>query len=133
MRRLLASFAIVMAAPYVHACKCVHSPPPAQALREATAVFVGVVADIIKAPDSRTLHVILQVKRYWKGASGGTVMVLTKRFSSACGFPFRRGQEYLVYATGENGDLHTGRCSRTTASPGSEAEQRLLGEPRQPK
>ena len=46
-----------------------------------------------------------------------------------CGFAFRRGETYLVYASGAPDALLTGICQRTRGGPDVDAEMAALGPP----
>ena len=102
------------------ACSCVPPPPPEQALEEAEAVFVGMVTRLDqREPHGRLpqVQVTLRVQRSFKGDLGSTVEIHTATSSAACGFSFREGQRYLVYAhpreDGPRGLLATSLCTRT--------------------
>lgn len=58
------------------------------------------------------------------------VVVLTGMGGGDCGFPFRRGKSYLVYAyrTGD-GSLDVRICGRTRDLTHAAADLRELGEP----
>lgn len=51
--------------------------------------------------------------------------VLTRLTGEACGFPFQKNQEYLVYIVSEPKDLQTGICTGTknVADAGPEMKQ----------
>ena len=126
---LLASFLAVSASLGLprpaEACSCVL--PNAQCgaagdFWKTTAVFVGRVQSIeTRAPKSgpRFLgqrRVQIQIVEAFRGTAGQSqVTVLTGSGGGDCGYPFKVGEEYLVYASRhvESGDLTTGICSRT--------------------
>jgi hypothetical protein len=54
----------------------------------------------------------------YRGLQASVATVITAGSGPACGYNFKKGERYLVYATGKAGALVTGICSRT----------RLLGE-----
>jgi hypothetical protein len=84
------------------------------------AVFVGRVTAIDRAVDGRSgprdsRRVRLQILERFRGdiAASGEVTVLTDD-TTRCGYPFRRGGDYFVYAMRqEGGTLTTTACSRT--------------------
>ena len=101
-----------------HACTCAPVQSAAQELERATAVFSGKVVEIKrhKRPEGifAGVEVVFRVEKTWKGVEGGTVRVFTSSHSAACGYGFRKGRTYLVYAYGDaKGGLSTGICSRT--------------------
>lgn len=111
------------------ACSCAPPPPPLVALDQALAVFSGKVTRISA---NRSL-VWLEVHRAWKGVKEPEMLVSTASHEAACGFPFRIGEHYLVYATGQNGPmLRTGLCSRTKRLAEAAADLAELGRGEQP-
>ena len=122
---VIAIIALALVGPRARACSCAPPPPPAKALAQALAVFSGKVTRL--APN-RTL-VWLDVTRIWKGVKDRQILVSTASHEAACGFPFRVGETYLVYATGENGPmLRTGLCSRTKRLAEAAEDLTELGE-----
>src|SRR5262245_44636426 len=98
------------------ACQCTSIPEPSRALRDASAVFSGlVVSEKWKTQEKGLLkhEVRIKVDRAWKGAKAGqTIRVYT---GQVCGTSFGKDKSYLVYATvaGEKHELWAGLCSRT--------------------
>lgn len=75
-------------------------------------------------------RVTLRVDRAWKGVESDTVVVRTGMGDADCGFRFRRGASYLVFAgTEDDGSLSTGLCDRTTRLWRAAAALRALGPP----
>lgn len=100
-----------------HACSCMEPPKVAQAVAEASAVFVGRVVNIGKNPlrESKK-EVKFIVTRYLKGLDeipGDNVIVYTAQNSAECGIEFVYNGEYLVYVTGVPANYQTNICSRT--------------------
>jgi hypothetical protein len=90
-----------------------------QALSDSAAVFSGEVVDVGEGPPIRMMgsrlpssRATLRVSEVWKGPEQGTLEVSTPVSGSACGYPFKEGQEYLVYADGRQG-LKVDLCSET--------------------
>jgi hypothetical protein len=103
----------VASADPAHACACSGPGPACQELWTAAAVFVGKV-------DTLTLQgndvvVTFSVQEWFRGTETRTVTVRTPSAVAACGYVFRSGRQYLVYAASVEGrsDLITTRCSRT--------------------
>lgn len=111
MKHLIVVFCISwlfsLSAPSSHACSCV-TPEVSKAFREARAVFVGEVIEIVephsndpKAPLTDRLYAIrFKVERSWKGVTSQEISVLSDQGRAGCFSwgPFRKGNKYLVYA-----------------------------------
>lgn len=55
-----------------------------------------------------------QVKHFYKNkGEDSLVMLKTASSSAACGISASKGQEWLIYASVENGELHVSLCSRS--------------------
>lgn len=93
--------------PDVYACSCV-TPEVPQAFREARAVFLGEVTEIIqprnnsvKAPlADRLFEIRFKVERSWKGKATQEIVILSDQGRAGCFSwgPFLKGKKYLVYA-----------------------------------
>lgn len=100
------------------ACTCLPAGAPCQAYWDVDAVFVGRV-ESIEPLAGRSLFrrrvVTFTVVEPLKGAVTGTRVALRTGYGRGdCGYPFRKGLEYVVYAaSGGNGELETSICSRT--------------------
>lgn len=116
------------------ACSCMMPGPPCQALGAASAVFVGTVTDVrvreaksVEAaraePNWTPVVVKFAVLQPFQGVEGAEVEVATGRGDGDCGYQFRKGESYLVYAYGgrDGRPLMTGICTRTR--PVSEASE----------
>ena len=94
------------------ACSCIAPGPPCQNAFQADAVFSGIVRSITVIPDDRPTepgHVSLAAGPYQiqltkvvelLGIQGAEVEITTAFDSSACGYTFERGQQYLVCVQG---------------------------------
>jgi hypothetical protein len=100
------------------------------AVSDSEAVFSGEVVHFEKGADSMfgpTETVSFRVSEVWKGPQRETLEVSTPTQGIACGYAFKEGQEYLVYAyTGKQG-LETDLCSLNKPLSKAEAELALLG------
>lgn len=94
-----------------YACSCVRPPAPNQALADATVVFSGQVTNIERVKGR--LNVTFHVDKHWKGEPAQSLIVQTFATTAMCGYPFKVGQIYLVYAKHRQGKLQTNQCSRT--------------------
>ncbi len=103
------------------ACSCIMSGPPCQATWSADAVFAGTVVSMtpLERDASRdafqSLLVRFQVDRAFVPASAAFMEVATGMGGGDCGYRFKVGQKYLVYANRNSSSqrLTTGICSRT--------------------
>lgn len=111
------------------ACSCVPPPPPERAVEQADAVFIGTVIGIEQEGGEveRGYVVRLRVDRHVKGAQRQEVTIRTAGSSAACGYYFREGKQYLVYANAVEGHLHTTLCSRTARVADAQEDLRALG------
>lgn len=120
------SLAVIFLPILANACSCFSGGPPCQSFGNTFAVFSGKVESITDSPREyspvagRTFNVIdkkisFTVTESFRGISEKTVEVITSSQSSACGYNFEVGQEYVVYAyqNKETGKLGTGICTRT--------------------
>jgi hypothetical protein len=120
------------------ACSCA-VPPGSQkervefAVSDSEAVFSGEVVDFEEGADSTPIFgpietVSFRVSEVWKGPQRETLEVSTPTQGSACGYAFKEGQEYLVYAyTGKQG-LQTDLCSQNKPLSEAGADLAVLGD-----
>lgn len=105
----------------VDACSCAENPKVEITLQQSEAVFSGKVVDV---REKRTLNgylsksVLFDVMNTWKGVEQSQIIITTGLGGGDCGFDFKEGQEYLVYANeskmyGVKG-LKAIICSRTS-------------------
>jgi hypothetical protein len=99
-------------------------------------VFSGEVIDVEKGLPSSS--VTLRVSEMWKGKQRETVEVSTPRGGIACGYPFKEGQEYLVYAywrpqgSPPRPGLKVDTCTQTKLLSEADANLRVLGNGQRP-
>lgn len=128
---LLAGVLLAPARP-VWACSCAMPHGPDLALSQATAVFSGIVQSIVDIGRftlwdrvrnwlgiyhrsfREPREVAFGVATSWKGVAETPVIVRTGYGGGDCGFSFRIGGQYLVYAYDHQGTLTTNTCLRTT-------------------
>lgn len=126
------------------ACSCAGEAPPCEAYWQASAVFVGTVTAVGETPrlspeearrredagefviDRRVFR--FSVERPLRGVEGTAVEVHTGMGGGDCGYGFRTGGRYLVYAYRDEkrGTLHTGICSRTRPLGKADADLRYI-------
>lgn len=113
-------------------CSCVTPPPPREAFAASAAVFDGTVAGIARDPAGgpfADLTVTFIVHTQWKGVVRSPVVLRTAADGALCGYTFRLGQRYIVYADGSAEDLQVGLCGRTRVHDAAEARDLGPGEP----
>jgi hypothetical protein len=102
-----AALALVLIAPRAaSACSCEPSGPPCQAYFNSDAVFVATVRSIevrevaddgIERMTRRKL-VRFSIERAARGVQGSEIEVWTGMFEGDCGYGFKIGRRYVVYA-----------------------------------
>jgi hypothetical protein len=112
-----------------YACSCM--PVSIQRyISSSEAVFSGEVVGVDKGSQIST--VTLQASEVWKGPQRETLEVHTALFGASCGYPFKEGEEYLVYAyTGKQG-LEVDLCNGTQRLTEAEADLEVLGAGKKP-
>lgn len=137
MRRFLAMVLFAFAAEELAACSCIPPRPPNEAFADAHAVFEGKVVAVDdqstalrKAWDAlgeklgrnsgwedyerrHGFKVVFQVTKMWKGPVTKRLVLYTGRGGGDCGFPFKKGEVYVVYAYCDKAYCSTGICTRT--------------------
>jgi hypothetical protein len=119
-------------------CDCIGAGTAREARSHADAVFVGVAASVrdtlvTEEPGRRQMYraVTFRVRSGWKGVRTRSVTVLTGM--TTCGFSFRPGESYLVYARraplGGIRPLLTSICTRTATERDAAADIRALARP----
>jgi hypothetical protein len=126
----LIAFAVLTFAPVrdAVACSCNGTGgPPCQNAFQVDAVFVGTVSSITALPDDeppvrpgesripRAVRVDFTAVVAYRGVLASTLSVITAGSGPACGYSFKPGERYVVYATrpSDGSGLRTGICSRT--------------------
>jgi len=112
-----------------YACSCM--PVSIQRyISSSEAVFSGEVVEVDKGSQIST--VTLRVSEVWKGPQRQTLEVSTPSYGAACGYAFKEGQEYLVYAyTGKQG-LEVDSCNGTQRLTEAQADLEVLGAGKRP-
>lgn len=110
--------------PAAHACSCLPSGPPCEAMWNAALVFTGKVVEIVPLESAtaglpvelRPRRIRFVVSEAFRGADTAEVELHSRGGGSGmCDFPFQLGAEYLVYAhhRGDAAGWSTSTCSRT--------------------
>ena len=120
----------LLLAPAAYPCSCIGPTPVCSVFWTTPLVFVGhVIAQQLiydQPPEERIVNgkhirligpgryeVHLSVVESLKGIAGQEIIVRTQSQSSACGFEFEDGSEYLVFAYSKKGEWWTDHCTRT--------------------
>jgi hypothetical protein len=130
------------------ACSCsgvgAGSPDYREALQHADAVFRGTVLQVqdlrlpTDPPREGAFHphriVTFDADAAWAGPTSRRVFVFTGTGGGDCGFDFKVGRAYVVWATRSDwqtpGELSTGICTFTTALDDASDQLSQLGKPR---
>jgi len=129
-------FALMLPSVTVMACSCMGGGSPCQGYGGATAVFVGTVIDVrtkerTPTRDPREIDwsprtFKFSIEEPFLGVAGANVEIATGTGGGDCGYDFKIGERYLVYAyrySDEDSRLSTGICTRTR--PYAKAEEDL--------
>jgi hypothetical protein len=121
----LIAWLIIMAPRAATACSCMAIGPACEAFWRADAVFDATVSSIeppaarVESGDrsvalnDKRVHVV--VRQAWRGVAPGPVEVLTSETGSLCGYDFKNGGRYLIFAqrSPSDGRLRVSICSLT--------------------
>ncbi|MEI5906802.1 hypothetical protein WAK64_06985 [Bacillus spongiae] len=111
------------------ACSCVAPGDVQTELNRNQAVFTGKVEKVRSRLLSNHSSVTFSVHQAWKGIDEKTITINTPTHSSACGFTFIEGAEYLVFAfENDSGTLETSICSRTKTTAKAAEDLMFLGD-----
>src|SRR5690348_9368285 len=106
-RWMLICVLLLVLTPYSRACSCAGFGPACTEVvsPKTAAVFLGTVTSVrpsTRLPRSQVfgemLDVTLSVQEGYKGVSSKEVIISTPLSEAACGFPFKKGEQYIVYA-----------------------------------
>lgn len=127
---LVASIVALFSSAYeAHACSCLPPPPVAQAVAEADAVFMGTVVSFELASSTTERVARFDRMQIWKGNPRAITEIFTPENEAACGFDFRVGETYLVYANrDDSGKLFTHLCTRTWFASGAQQDLKYLAD-----
>lgn len=102
------------------ACSCLRTPnPPCRSYWNTPVIFDGIVTEFASIENNpngfENRKAKFKVENAYKGISTEEIDIYTGDGGSDCGFPFRVGQRYLVYAYGNDNYLTTTYCARTSS------------------
>lgn len=141
MTFLVSSVILVVYLPSTaQACSCALPSSAQDQLSRSQAVFAGRALGV---KEQRFLNggmakaVRFEVSRIWKGESVSEIIIYTGSGGGDCGFDFKEGQDYLVYANpssmyGDKELLVTIICDRTKQLSQAQEDLAVLGEGRLP-
>lgn len=110
---------VALSATQALACSCIPSQPDPAALKDATAVFSGTVAEIEPGVDIGfdTVTWTFAVDQVYKGEVGRSQDVRSPTQAAACGVVFKGEKRYAVFAYENQGKLVTNSCMNTRPMP----------------
>jgi Carboxypeptidase regulatory-like domain len=121
----------------VNACTCGGAGTPCESLGSADAVFVGTVVSLRenerpKQPDRSDSGLMprtfkFSVEQAYLGVVGTEIEISTGYGSADCGYPFKIGQRYLVYADRYKEQLNTSICTGTKSFSDATLDLAFLG------
>ena len=115
---LAAAFLVITARP-ADACTCAGRIAVCEAFWKTPVVFEGEVLSIVPVANSRgeeyppERRVRFAIGKVHRGDIGDTAELMTGAGGGDCGYTFKQGGRYLVYANFYAGKLTAGICSRT--------------------
>ncbi len=120
----------------IYACSCEFDYTPAAQFEYHDAVFRGEVISKsgrhAQCDPSRAFFresvVEFKVDTVWKGEINETTYVTTNYHEETCGYPFKIGEKYIVYAYERDGELSVSLCSRTGPAPDAQEDLEFLDE-----
>jgi hypothetical protein len=148
MRQLILLLGIVMclciASKTASACSCIGPGSACEAYGTASAVFVGTVVglrekerpkDVATARREQDAGLIEWGSRFYKfsieqpylGMNAAEIEILTGSGGGDCGYEFKIGQRYLVYANRGKTNFTTSICSRTKPFDQADEDLAFLG------
>ena len=110
------------------ACSCIVPSAPLVELEKSDFVFSGKVKTIISFDSEygQALLVSFEVKSKWKGDITEEVVLQTADNTAACGYPFKKGESYIVYGNIYQNMMQTGLCTRTNLLDNAQEDLRDL-------
>lgn len=131
-------FVVSLSNQTVNACSCGGSGTPCESYGKASAVFVGTVVAVREnerpqKPDRNNdvywppMAYKFSVEQSYLGVAGTEVEVFTGYSGGDCGYEFKTGQRYLVYALRNQDKLITSICTRTRSFSNATEDLAFLG------
>ena len=118
-----------------YACSCMGASEQ-RYLASSEAVFSGEVVEVEEGPTltdyGSSFRVTLRASEVWKGPRQETLEVNTPSQGAACGYPFKEGQEYLVFAGEGKQGFVVDSCGGTHRLTEAEEALEVLGAGKKP-
>lgn len=122
-----------------NACSCVSSKPPCGGVGKSSIVFSAEVLNVTIHPEERTekykdlmpfigKKAQVKVLENFSNTTAKNLVVETGLGGGDCGFDFKKGEKYLIYARENKGRLLTSICSRTQKLSTAQEEIEILRE-----
>lgn len=140
MRYLIVVIAVVgwlmVTSSVAQACSCMTPGTPCESYGTASAVFVGTAVSVReqekpKPEDRDTYHYRrvykFSVEQSYLGVDGTEVEISTGGGGGDCGYQFKIGSRYLVYAHSYQNRLSTSICTRTKSFASAGEDLEFLG------
>ncbi len=110
---LFALVAFVVLPSAARPCDCASAGSQCQAFASTPTVFVGRVVSVTATGSD--IDAIFEVTQAYRGMAEKSAEILTFGPANDCGYQFKKGVSYLVYAVPDaaTGKLRTGACQRT--------------------
>ncbi|OBR68244.1 hypothetical protein A7K91_10550 [Paenibacillus oryzae] len=116
-----------------HACSCAMNADVKTSLENHNAVFEGTVTAkkeptaLFFSSSADPVTYTFKVNEVWKGKVAPSITVTSAWSSASCGFEFKEGSRYLVYARDNGKTLEVSLCSRTAAYSSASGDLAELG------
>lgn len=122
-----------------YACSCVQPLTVKDELSRSESVFTGRVVEVkeVRTKGYLSNSVLFETSQIWKGGSESQIMIHTGGGGGDCGYEFKKGEDYLVYANlssmyGDKEQLVTIICDRTNELAQAKEDLAILGEGKLP-
>ena len=116
-------FSVLALSDAVYACSCA-APENLEVEEFADYVFLGEVKSKRWLFSLSKNKFKFSVKKTILGEGKKDILIWTDKFTSACGYPYKKGVEYLVIASKDGKKYESGLCSSWLAN--SEAAKSIL-------
>ncbi|MFD0959607.1 hypothetical protein [Paenibacillus chungangensis] len=114
-----------------YACSCAMPESVEKAKNNSHAVFEGTVTErkerggLFTKSSADPVEYTFRVHRVWKGKVASTIEVVSSADEASCGFEFKDGLKYVVFAYTTGDQLEVSLCSRTAEASTASA---VIGE-----